>query len=47
MFFVPSAGHRKMFFPRNGKIVIIDQLTYYEPKYETSPESTISLVANK
>ena len=30
---VPSAVHRKMFFPHNGKIVTIDQLTYHEPKY--------------
>ena len=36
-----------MFFPHNGKIVTIDQLTYHEPKSQTSPESTISTVTNK
>ena len=29
---VPSAVHRKILFPHNGKIVTIDQLTYHEPK---------------
>ena len=29
---VPSTVHRKMSFPHNGKIVTIDQLTYYELK---------------
>ena len=44
---IPSAVHHKMSFPHNGKIVTIDQLTYYEPKSQTSPESIISSVANK
>ena len=44
---VPSTVHRKMSFPHNGNIVIIDQLTYYEPKAQSSPESTISSVASK
>ena len=44
---VPSAVFRKMSFPHNGKIVTIDQLTYHEPKSQTSPETTISSVANK
>ena len=47
MFVVPSTVHRKISFPYNGKIVTIDQLTYNEPKSQTSPESTISSVANK
>ena len=29
---VPSAVHCKMFFPHNGNIVTIDQLTYHELK---------------
>ena len=44
---IPSAVHRKIFFPHNGKIVTIDQLTYHEPKSQTSLELTISSVANK
>ena len=36
-----------MSFPHNGKIVTIDQLTYHEPKSQTSHETTISSVANK
>ena len=44
---VPSAVFRKMSFPHNGKIVTIDQLTYHEPKSQTSPETTISSIANK
>ena len=44
---VPSAFFCKISFPRNGKIVTIDQLTYHEPKSQTSPESTISSIANK
>ena len=47
MLVVPSIVHRKMSFAHNGKIVTIDQLTYYEPKSQTSPKSTISPVANK
>ena len=38
---------RKMCFPHEGKIIIIDQLTYYEPKSVTSPEYFISLVSDK
>jgi len=44
---VPSAVFRKMSFPHNGKIITIDQLTYHEPNSQTSPETTISSVANK
>ena len=44
---VPSEVHCKMFFPHNGKIVTIDQLTYHEPQSQTSPETTISSVANQ
>ena len=47
MYFVPSMVHRKMFFPHNGNIVTIDQLTYHEPKSQASPESTISSIANQ
>ena len=43
----PYVVHHKMSFPHNGNIVTIDQLTYYEPKSQTSPESIISLVDNK
>ena len=41
MYVFPSMVHCKMCFPHNGKIVTIDQLKYYEPKSETSPESII------
>ena len=44
---VSSIVHCRMSFPHNGKIVTIDQLTYHEPKSQTSPESIISSVANK
>ena len=44
---VPSIVFCKMSFPHNGKIVTIDQLTYHEPKSQTSPETTISSIANK
>ena len=44
---IPFAVFHKMSFPHNGKIVTIDQLTYHEPKSQTSPETTISSVANK
>ena len=37
----------KISFPHNGKIVTIDQLTYHEPKSQTSPKTTIYYVANK
>ena len=47
MSIVPSTVHRKMSFSHNGKIVTIDQLTYYEPKSQTSPQFIISSVANK
>ena len=40
---IPSMVHSKMSFPHNGKIVTIDQLTYHEPKSQTSPESIISI----
>ena len=43
----PSAVFHKMSFPHNEKIVAIDQLTYHEPKSQTSPETPISSVANK
>ena len=47
MYVVPSSVFREMSFPHNGKIVTINQLTYHEPPSQTSPEMTISSVANK
>ena len=42
-----SAMFCKMYFPHEGKIVTVDQLTYYEPISVTSPESIISSVSDK
>ena len=38
--------HRNMCFPHNGNIVTIVQLTYYDPKSQTSPQSNISSMAD-
>jgi len=39
---------RKMYFPHNGNIITINQLTYYDPRSQTSPQNTISsMVGNK
>ena len=37
---------QKMCFPHEGNIVTIDQLTYYEPNFVTSPMSIVSLMSN-
>lgn len=37
-----SVIHNNMCFPHNGNILIFDQLTYYDPKFETTHQSTIS-----
>jgi len=47
MSFLTSTVSRKMCFPREGKIVTINQLTYYEQTSMTSPESIISSVSDK
>ena len=47
MLIVASTIFRKMCFPHNRKIVTIDHLTYYDPQYQTYPQTTISSVARK
>jgi len=47
MLAIASAVFRKMCFPHEGKIVTIDQLTYYEPSSLTSPKSIISSMSDK
>lgn len=42
-----STLFHKMSFPHNGKIVMVDQLTYYEPRPQSSPDSIISSTTNK
>ena len=44
---VASTVFHKMCFPHQGKIVIIDHLTYYQPASVTSLESIILLVSDK
>jgi len=44
---VASAVFHNMFFPHEGKIVTIDQLTYHESASMTPPESVISSIFNK
>ena len=44
---VASTIFHKMCFPHEGKIITIDQLTYYEFASLTSPESIISSIYDK
>ena len=47
MLIVSSVVNRKMCFPHVGKIFTINQLTYYDPKSQTSPLSNVSSVTDK
>lgn len=38
--------NHNMCFPHNGRIIIVDELKYYDPKSQTSPQSNISSMAD-
>jgi len=46
MLVVTSTIFHKMCFPHEGNIITIDQLTYYEPTFVTSPEPIILSMSN-
>ena len=38
---VASSVFRMMMFPHNGNIFTVDQLTYYDPKYQLKPDNVL------